>query len=105
MPLPPFASPSPVTRLLPGALASLTLVLGACAAQPAVDETPEVHQIVVGGLDYTFDMEASVPPGPAEIAFENRGEVDHELVLIRLQPGRPWRTSPRRWPPGRILGA
>jgi hypothetical protein len=68
-------------------LASLTLVLGACAAQPPADEAAEVHRIVVGGLDYTYEMDESVPPGPAEITFDNRGEVDHELVLIRLQPG------------------
>ena len=87
MPLPSFASTSLVARVRPWGLASLTLILGACAAQPVVEEAPEVHQIVVGGLDYTFEMEESVRPGPAEITFDNRGEVDHEVVLIRLQPG------------------
>lgn len=87
MPLPPFASRPPLPRVRPWGLAPLMLVLGACGAQPVVDEAPEIHQIVVGGLDYTFEMEESVPPGPAKILFENRGEVDHEVALIRLQPG------------------
>ncbi|HSM06665.1 MAG TPA: hypothetical protein VK858_18720 [Longimicrobiales bacterium] len=52
-----------------------------------VDEGPEVQRIVVGGLDYTFEMDESAPPGAAEIHFDNRGEVDHELVLVRLRPG------------------
>ena len=62
-------------RLLPLSLAV------ACAGAP---ETPA---IVVGGLDYTFDLPSPVPSGPLEIAFENRGEVRHELILALLRPG------------------
>jgi uncharacterized cupredoxin-like copper-binding protein len=69
----------------------LALLLGGCAGEPETiseaPRTPAVQEIVVGGLDYTFEMAESVSAGPAEIVFENRGEVDHELVLVRLQPG------------------
>lgn len=59
---------------------ALSLGLGAC------DTPPEIPEITIGGLDYAFAVPASIPAGPVRIAFENRGEVAHELVLVRLKP-------------------
>lgn len=45
------------------------------------------NEVTVIGLDYAFRAPDTLPPGPTAIAFENRGEVDHELILVRLQEG------------------
>lgn len=63
-----------------GFVASL-LALGACTP------TSEIPEVIVGGLDYTFELAATLEPGPIKIGFENRGQVPHELVLARLRPG------------------
>lgn len=69
------------TRAL--ALAALTSLLASCA--PA-SETAEVPLLHVVGLDYTFALPDSIPTGPVRIDFENRGEVPHEMILVRLRP-------------------
>ena len=61
--------------------------LGACAAPAPEDDAPEVAEILVDGLDYSFAVEQAVEAGPADIRFRNVGEVDHEMVLVRLQAG------------------
>ena len=45
-----------------------------------------VPEIVVDGLDYSFGLEEAVEPGPTDIRFRNVGEVDHEMVMVRLAP-------------------
>lgn len=45
------------------------------------------NEVTVIGLDYAFRAPGTLPPGPTAIAFENRGEVDHEMILVRLQEG------------------
>lgn len=55
-----------------------------CAPEPGVAEAPE---ILIQGLDYTYRIPDSIPSGPVRIAFENRGDVPHELTLGRLLPG------------------
>jgi hypothetical protein len=85
----PARRPHCATRPVPtlGALL-LSLLLPACGPPGAESSgPPEVPEIVVGGLDYTFDLPAELPAGPVQFAFDNRGEVPHEMVLFELEPG------------------
>jgi hypothetical protein len=59
-------------------------VLVSCAPVP---EVAEVAQVRVVGLDYTFALQNSIPAGPVRFDFENRGEVPHEMILVRLRDG------------------
>ncbi|HKK28690.1 MAG TPA: hypothetical protein VKB18_11450 [Gemmatimonadota bacterium] len=43
------------------------------------------NQVTVIGRDYAFEAPEVVPPGPTLLGFENRGEVDHEMVLVQLK--------------------
>ncbi len=45
------------------------------------------NEVTVIGLDYAFRAPDTLPPGPTTISFENRGEVDHEMILVRLKEG------------------
>jgi len=45
------------------------------------------NEVTVIGLDYAFGGPRTLPPGPTSIAFENRGEVPHEMILVRLKEG------------------
>ena len=68
-------------------------LLAGCASTPEspsateAKSTAEVREILVTGVDYNFAMPPSFPAGPVRIAFENRGKVRHELLLIRLKSG------------------
>ena len=57
---------------------TVALALNGCAPAP---------EVIVGGLDYAFDLGAIFEAGPIKIGFENRGQVPHELILARLRPG------------------
>ena len=59
----------------------LSLTLMACQMQA------EIPELVIGGLDYSFDIPAEIPAGPVQISFENRGQVPHEVILVELRPG------------------
>lgn len=52
-----------------------------CSAAPAVQE------VTVLGHDYAFQLPDSLPAGPTAFAFENVGEVPHEMILVGLQEG------------------
>lgn len=69
------------------ALAVMTVMLASCAPAPDAPDVAEVPLMRVVGLDYTFVLPTSIPSGPVRIDFENRGEVPHEMVLVRLRPG------------------
>ncbi|MGH7540959.1 MAG: hypothetical protein ACRELC_08175 [Gemmatimonadota bacterium] len=56
-------------------------VLAGCSAEDPLNE------VTVIGLDYAFGGPRTLPPGPTAIAFENRGEVEHEMILVRLKEG------------------
>ena len=73
-----------VTRLVGGVGTFLATLFIACAPQV---ETTAVPEVVIGGLDYTFDVSSGIPSGPVDIVFENRGQVRHEVVLVELKPG------------------
>lgn len=64
-----------------GALAIGAMWLAGCTGESSPNE---VHVV---GLDYAFTVPDRLPPGPTAIAFENRGEVDHEMILVRLKEG------------------
>lgn len=70
-------------------LATIALGVGAagCGSSQPEPGPPAAQQIVVNGMDYAFGMAETVEAGPAEIRFQNTGEVDHEMVLVRLQEG------------------
>jgi plastocyanin len=74
-----------LSRTISGLLAP-TLLLGCAVNEPAPQE-PAVRQVVVDGVDYAFGMAEAMEAGPTEIRFENKGEVDHEMVLVRLKVG------------------
>lgn len=68
------------TALLVLAAAGLTAASSACSP-----ERP--NQVTIVGLDYAFEAPDTLPPGPTVFAFENRGEVDHEAILVQLREG------------------
>lgn len=45
------------------------------------------NEVTIIGLDYAFGGPRTLPPGSTAIAFENQGEVDHEMILVRLKEG------------------
>lgn len=65
----------------------LLLAAGACATPAPETAEAAPQEIHVDGLDYAFGMDEAVGPGPAEVTFTNAGEVDHEMVMVRLRPG------------------
>lgn len=62
------------------AIILLLLFFQACA-----DRGP--RQVTVIGTDYAFDAPATLAPGPTAFVFENRGQVDHEVVFALLREG------------------
>jgi hypothetical protein len=48
---------------------------------------PGPNEIAVRGTDYAFDVPESLPPGLTAFAFENAGQVPHEMILVRLKEG------------------
>lgn len=59
----------------------LTAFLSGCEAAESTNE------VTVVGIDYAFDAPDTISPGPTAIAFENRGKVPHEMILVRLKEG------------------
>ena len=44
--------------------------------------------VVVRGMDYAYQAPDTVAAGPVMFVFENVGKVRHEVVIVRLKPGR-----------------
>lgn len=63
--------------------ASLLLAL-AIACTPAETRPPEV---VIVGTDYAFEHPETLPAGLTAFRFENRGHVEHEVMLVKLRAG------------------
>lgn len=63
------------------ALAATLLAVSSCAPGD------RLREVTVVGTDYAFQVPESVPAGPTAFAFENRGRVDHELLISLLKPG------------------
>lgn len=65
--------------------AALATLLPAFLTSCATGEV--TNNVTVGGIDYAFDAPDTLPPGPTAIAFENRGQLPHEMILVRLKEG------------------
>lgn len=61
--------------------ALLPILLTGCATRETTND------VTVIGIDYAFDTPDTLPPGPTAIAFENGGQVPHEMILVRLKEG------------------
>lgn len=74
---------SPLVRwgMRVGVLGAVIVSLAACAVDGRTNE------VTVVGTDYAFQVPATLPAGRTLFALENRGRVDHELILARLKPG------------------
>ena len=76
-------------RFLIGATALVaTLLLSACAAQPAAPAAPAVPPAVTfKGADFSFEGPESIPAGLITINFQNIGKEWHHAQLARLNDG------------------
>ncbi len=54
---------------------------------PSAGSAQTLTSISVVGLDYAYQGPATAPPGLTTFAFENRGAVRHEMILLRLNAG------------------
>ena len=66
---------------------SLLAVLTVALLSVACSSGESPNQVTVVGNDYVFQAPDTLPPGPTLFAFENQGEVRHEVVLVRLTEG------------------
>jgi hypothetical protein len=57
------------------------------ASASACAQGERAREVTVIGTDYRFQMPATMPAGRTLLAFENRGRVDHEMIISRLKPG------------------
>ena len=62
-------------------VAGLGVLLAGCVTESSLNE------VRVVGIDYAYQAPDTLPPGPTAIAFENRGKVNHEMILIQLKEG------------------
>lgn len=62
-------------------LTGLAALLAGCVTEDSLNE------VTVVGIDYAFEAPDSLTPGPTAFAFENRGNVAHEMILIQLKEG------------------
>ncbi|MGH7710325.1 MAG: hypothetical protein ACREOG_03525 [Gemmatimonadaceae bacterium] len=81
---------------------TVTPATGATVA-PAIDLTITLS-------DYTFTTSPPITPGPHVIRVENNAEQSHELVMVKLEPGKTiqefaaWAEKPQGQPPGSPIG-
>ena len=47
----------------------------------------QIANVTVVGLDYAYQVPATIPAGLTAFAFENQGKVRHEVVIARLRAG------------------
>ncbi len=71
----------PMTRLTAVASSLFLAGLLGCSTVPAPPE------VLVLGHDYTFQLPDSLPAGRTAFAFENAGQVPHEMILVGLRDG------------------
>jgi uncharacterized cupredoxin-like copper-binding protein len=63
------------------------VILGAMIGFLASCAGERMNEVTVVGTDYAFQAPATLRPGRTLFVFENRGRVDHEMILARLKPG------------------
>ena len=120
----PGATTETVVELTPGNYAVLCVI-------PTADGTPHVAKGMVRPLtvkaataatipptpdvdltltDYTFSVDKPITVGPHVIRVQNQAEQPHELVLVRLEPGKTvqefakWIEKPQGPPLGAVIG-
>jgi uncharacterized cupredoxin-like copper-binding protein len=77
-------SPDGVAHLMKGMIRPVEVTTAAAAAEaslPAADDTVRL-------ADYTFQPSRALTPGRHTILVENAGPQPHELVLLKLPPGK-----------------
>lgn len=81
-------TPRPV---MVGAVALAALWSSGCASEGSAGadhgRAEEPNELTIIGVDYAFGGPHTLPPGPTAITFENRGQVEHEMILVRLKKG------------------
>lgn len=91
-------------HFMKGMVRPLTVVAatGPVAAEPSAD-------VVITLKDYGFDIAPAIGAGRKTIRINNDGPQSHELVLVRMQPGKTaqdfvnWTNSMQGPPPGEII--
>ncbi len=71
----------------PRCVASLLLAALRLITHPSAAPAQTLPSISVVGLDYAYQGPATASPGLTTFAFENRGAVRHEMILLRLNAG------------------
>ncbi len=101
-------SPDGVPHVAKGMLRPLTVT--PAPERNTADVAMPVPDVTVKLLDYGFDSSAPLTAGKHVIRIENDAAQDHELVLIRLAPGKSveeaaaWLEKQAGPPPGEPLG-
>jgi hypothetical protein len=94
-----------VPHLAKGMIRELTVVPGESAVRP---EPPVDARLLLD--DYSFALSRGLTAGRRTIRVENRGPQPHEVVFVRLQPGKTaasvlaWFKSKKGPPPGEPYG-
>ena len=66
---------------------AVRLLLLLLLAWPSRVHAQQIATVTVVGLDYAYQVPATLPAGLMAFAFENRGKVRHEVVIARLRAG------------------
>jgi hypothetical protein len=72
--------------------------------------TAPTHDIDLTLTDYAFNVDKPITAGPHVIRVQNIADQVHELVLVRLEPGKKveefakWLEKPQGPPPGSVIG-
>jgi hypothetical protein len=94
-----------VMHVAKGMVKQLTVI--AAGAAPTVAPTAD---LTITLNDYSFSSSAPLTPGKHTIRVDNAAAQPHELVLVRLEPGKTiqefaeWAEKPQGAPPGTLVG-
>jgi hypothetical protein len=76
--------PDEIPHLMKGMIQPFEVTPGGSAAADALPAAGDTIRLV----DYTFELSRPLTPGHHTIVVENAGPQPHELVLLRLAPGK-----------------
>ena len=77
---------------------------------PAGETAPPSADIVMTLSDFAFNVSTPITAGPHVLRVDNVAEQPHELVMVKLEPGRSvqefaaWAEKPQGPPPGALVG-
>lgn len=120
----PGATTETVVELTPGNYAVLCAIPSADGmphvakgmVRPLTVTAPEGEtaapsaDIVITLTDFAFNASTPITPGPHVLRVDNTAEQPHELVMVKLEPGRTiqefaaWAEKPQGPPPGALIG-